>query len=156
MTDNPIVARLWAQCDILRDDGINYSDYVTELVLLLFLKMEHELKEEDGLLPEDARWGRLLGLDGMELRDTYQDMLLRLSRSKEKRIAAIYADAQSRIREPRHLKASPTWMAFSGSTRVAMDWATCTRACWRRTLPKPRVAPASTSPPVRSLKPSST
>lgn len=105
MTDNPIVARLWAQCDILRDDGINYSDYVTELVLLLFLKMEHELKEEDGLLPEDARWGRLLGLDGMELRDTYQDMLLRLSRIKEKRIAAIYADAQSRIREPRHLKA---------------------------------------------------
>ena len=105
MTDNPIVARLWAQCDILRDDGINYSDYVTELVLLLFLKMEHELKEEDGLLPEGARWGRLLGLDGMELRDTYQDMLLRLSRSKEKRIAAIYADAQSRIREPRHLKA---------------------------------------------------
>ena len=105
MTDNPIVARLWAQCDILRDDGINYSDYVTELVLLLFLKMEHELKEEDGLLPEDARWGRLVGLDGMELRDTYQDMLLRLSRSKEKRIAAIYADAQSRIREPRHLKA---------------------------------------------------
>ncbi|MFC2522314.1 MAG: N-6 DNA methylase [Lautropia mirabilis] len=105
MTDNPIVARLWAQCDILRDDGINYSDYVTELVLLLFLKMEHELKEEDALLPADARWERLLKLDGAELRDTYREMLLRLSRSKEKRIAAIYADAQSRIKEPRHLKA---------------------------------------------------
>ena len=109
MTDNPIVATLWAQCDILRDDGINYSDYVTELVLLLFLKMEHETKraqeKEDTLLPADARWDRLLKLDGAELRDTYREMLLRLSRSKEKRIAAIYADAQSRIKEPRHLKA---------------------------------------------------
>ena len=105
MTDNPIVAKLWAQCDILRDDGINYSDYVTELVLLLFLKMDHEREEEDVLLPEDARWNRLLKLDGAELRDTYREMLLRLSRSKEKRIAAIYADAQSRIKEPRHLKA---------------------------------------------------
>ena len=63
MTDNPIVAKLWAQCDILRDDGINYSDYVTELVLLLFLKMDHEREEEDVLLPEDARWNRLLKLD---------------------------------------------------------------------------------------------
>ena len=107
MTDNPIVARLWAQCDILRDDGINYSDYVTELVLLLFLKMEQERVRggEEALLPEDARWDRLLKLDGAELRDTYREMLLRLSRSKEKRIAAIYADAQSRIKEPRHLKA---------------------------------------------------
>ena len=105
MTDNPIVAKLWAQCDILRDDGINYSDYVTELVLLLFLKMDHEREEEEVLLPEDARWNRLLKLDGAELRDTYREMLLRLSRSKEKRIAAIYADAQSRIKEPRHLKA---------------------------------------------------
>ena len=107
MTDNPIVAKLWAQCDILRDDGINYSDYVTELVLLLFLKMEQERVRggEEALLPEDARWDRLLKLDGAELRDTYREMLLRLSRSKEKRIAAIYADAQSRIKEPRHLKA---------------------------------------------------
>lgn len=107
MTDNPIVARLWAQCDILRDDGINYSDYVTELVLLLFLKMEQERVRggEEALLPEDARWDLLLKLDGAELRDTYREMLLRLSRSKEKRIAAIYADAQSRIKEPRHLKA---------------------------------------------------
>jgi hypothetical protein len=48
----------------LRDDGINYSDYVTELVLLLFIKMVHE------------------------------DPL----------ISAIYADAQTRLREPRHLE----------------------------------------------------
>jgi len=35
-------------CDVLRDDGINYSDYFTELVLLLFIKMEHEVREIQG------------------------------------------------------------------------------------------------------------
>ena len=43
---NDIVQKLWNLCDVLRDDGINYSDYVTELVLLLFIKMEHENTEQ--------------------------------------------------------------------------------------------------------------
>ena len=42
MTHSDIVQKLWNLCDVLRDDGINYSDYVTELVLLLFIKMEYE------------------------------------------------------------------------------------------------------------------
>ena len=45
MTDNTIVQKLWNLCDVLRDDAINYSDYVTELVLLLFPKMVHEQTE---------------------------------------------------------------------------------------------------------------
>ena len=39
MSQHDIVQKLWNLCDILRDDGINYSDYVTEVVLLLFIKM---------------------------------------------------------------------------------------------------------------------
>ena len=42
MTHNDIVQKLWNLCDVLRDDGINYSDYVSELVQLLFIKMVHE------------------------------------------------------------------------------------------------------------------
>ena len=42
MSNNEIVQKLWNLCDVLRDDGINYSDYVTELVLLLFIKMDYE------------------------------------------------------------------------------------------------------------------
>ncbi|MGZ8172627.1 MULTISPECIES: type I restriction-modification system subunit M N-terminal domain-containing protein [Methylobacter] len=42
MSNHEIVQKLWNLCDVLRDDGINYSDYVTELVLLLFIKMEFE------------------------------------------------------------------------------------------------------------------
>ena len=117
MTNNNIVQKLWNLCDVLRDDGINYSDYVTELVLLLFLKMVHE-KTEAGLfnrhpLPEGCRWSDINDKDGITLLNDYKRILLSLSTGKDangnsihedKLIQAIYADAQTRLREPRHLK----------------------------------------------------
>lgn len=108
MTHSDIVPKLWALCDILRDDGINYSDYVTELVLLLFIKMEDERgKDNDkyrSILPVEARWPQLCALSGINLLNGYRRMLQDLSESRDARIAAIYADAQTRIREPRHLE----------------------------------------------------
>lgn len=41
-TTTDIVAKLWGLCNVLRDGGITYHQYVTELTLLLFLKMEDE------------------------------------------------------------------------------------------------------------------
>lgn len=117
MSNNDIVQKLWNLCDVLRDDGINYSDYVTELVLLLFIKMVHE-NSEAGLLnkhtlPTGCRWTDLSDKDGLNLLDDYKRMLLTLSTGKDSEgntlhadplILAIYADAQTRLREPRHLK----------------------------------------------------
>lgn len=108
MTHNDIVQKLWNLCDVLRDDGINYSDYVTELVLLLFIKMEHESTEQGLLikhkLPDGCRWNNLNSLSGLNLLNHYKQVLLDLSQSKDSLIAAIYADAQTRLREPRHLE----------------------------------------------------
>lgn len=108
MTNNDIVQKLWNLCDVLRDDGINYSDYVTELVLLLFIKMEHE-NTENGILskhalPEFARWKKLSSLSGINLLNHYRETLLELSKNTDPLISAIYADAQTRLREPRHLE----------------------------------------------------
>ncbi|MHA6823973.1 N-6 DNA methylase [Ralstonia pseudosolanacearum] len=108
MSNNDIVQKLWGLCDVLRDDGINYSDYVTELVLLLFIKMEHE-NAQSGLLaehklPEYARWPMLAGMSGLPLLTTYKSILLQLNQSSAPLIAAIYADAQTRLKEPRHLE----------------------------------------------------
>ncbi|WP_370292361.1 N-6 DNA methylase [Thalassolituus sp.] len=127
MTNNDIVQKLWNLCDVLRDDGINYSDYVTELVLLLFIKMVHENTEAGVLkkhpLPEGCRWTDLSGKSGINLLDDYKRILLALSTGKvtvpdltdpsktveitiheDPLISAIYADAQTRLREPRHLE----------------------------------------------------
>lgn len=108
MTDNTIVQKLWNLCDVLRDDGINYSDYVTELVLLLFPKMVHEVTEAGGdekhPLPKGYRWTDLNKKSGTELLNFYKQMLLDLSKNNDTLIAAIYTDAQTRLREPRHLE----------------------------------------------------
>jgi len=108
MTTQDIVQKLWNLCDILRDDGINYSDYVTELVLLLFIKMEHENKESGLLqthkLPEYARWREFTSRSGLNLLNHYKSSLLNLSQSTDPLIAAIYADAQTSLKEPRHLE----------------------------------------------------
>jgi type I restriction enzyme M protein len=117
MTHNDIVQKLWNLCDILRDDGINYSDYVTELVLLLFIKMVHENTEagilEKHPLPKGCRWTDLNHKSGINLLNDYKRILLELSTGKDATgktvhndalISAIYADAQTRLREPRHLE----------------------------------------------------
>lgn len=127
MTNNDIVQKLWNLCDVLRDDGINYSDYVTELVLLLFIKMVHENTEAGTLkkhpLPEGCRWTDLNGKSGINLLNDYKVILFALSSGKrievdpknpdqskevivheDPLISAIYADAQTRLREPRHLE----------------------------------------------------
>lgn len=104
MTTSDIVQKLWNLCDVLRDDGINYSDYVTELVLLLFIKMEHENLEsgviQQPLLPDYARWMQLRDLSGINLLNTYRRTLQQLSESTNPRIAAIYANAQTSLSEP--------------------------------------------------------
>jgi len=108
MTNNDIVQKLWNLCDVLRDDGINYSDYVTELVLLLFIKMERENTEQGLLskhkLPDGCRWNDLKDKSGLNLLNDYKLILLNLSKSTDSLIAAIYTDAQTRLREPRHLE----------------------------------------------------
>lgn len=108
MTHSDIVQKLWNLCDILKDDDINYSDYVTELVLLLFSKMEYEQVQNNASfahkMPEGARWSDLADKSGMTLLNHYRQMLLDLGKSSDPLIAAIYADAQTSIREPRHLE----------------------------------------------------
>jgi type I restriction enzyme M protein len=37
-----LVQKLWNYCNILRDDGLSYDDYVEHLTYLLFLKMADE------------------------------------------------------------------------------------------------------------------
>ncbi len=54
MTTQEIVSKLWNLCNVLRDDGITYHQYVTELTYILFLKMAKETGAESqipGCLP---------------------------------------------------------------------------------------------------------
>ncbi|MEO0758547.1 MAG: N-6 DNA methylase [Cyanobacteria bacterium J06648_16] len=99
-----IVQKLWSLCHVLRDDGITYLQYVTELTYLLFLKMMQETDQE-AILPEGKRWGDLVALDGIDQLEFYRDLLRDLGRDGvNRRVQAIFANAQTALKQPRIIK----------------------------------------------------
>lgn len=103
MTNNEIVAKLWNLCNVLRDDGITYQDYVTELTYILFLKMAKETGAEKNI-PEEYRWDNLSSKDGIELKKFYATLLQELGEKGSGKIQHIYSGASSKIDEPANLK----------------------------------------------------
>lgn len=103
MTTHDIVQKLWNLCNVLRDDGITYHQYVTELTYILFLKMAKETGAEKNI-PEKYRWDELTKRDGVELKKFYNELLQKLGDEGTGRIKEIYAGASSNIDEPANLK----------------------------------------------------
>ena len=103
MTTQEIVAKLWNLCNVLRDDGITYHQYVTELTYILFLKMAKETGSEDQI-PEEYRWDKLTGKSGLELKKFYKDLLRRLGEDGTGRVREIYQGASTNIDEPKNLE----------------------------------------------------
>ncbi len=102
MNTQEIVSKLWNLCNVLRDDGITYHQYVTELTYILFLKMSKERGVEE-VIPEEYRWDKLAEKDGIELKNFYRRLLLDLGTKGEGRIKEIYTNANSNIEEPKNL-----------------------------------------------------
>lgn len=108
-----IVQKLWNLCHVLRDDGITYHQYVTELTYLLFLKMAQEtgMEEADSgdkvFIPEEFRWKTLTKIkDNVELLDHYRRLLVDIAGKESgasSRVKAIYANAATNIRQPKNL-----------------------------------------------------
>ena len=71
-----IVQKLWNYCNILRDDGLSYGDYVEQLTYLLFLKMAHEQTlppfNRPAIVSEDYNWASLLDVEGDALEIHYR------------------------------------------------------------------------------------
>ena len=91
MNTQEIVNKLWNLCNVLRDDGITYHQYVTELTYILFLKMAKETGAEENI-PEGYRWDDLTSKSGLELRKFYKDLLTHLGEDCDGRIREIYND----------------------------------------------------------------
>src|SRR6476660_6970788 len=102
-TTQDIVAKLWNLCHVLRDDGITYHQYVTELTYLLFLKMAKETGTESQI-PVGYRWSDLEVKDGTELMQHYRELLVHLGTHGSKPVQDIYANASTALRQPRNLR----------------------------------------------------
>src|SRR6266850_3263893 len=102
-----IVAKLWNLCNVLKDDGVTYHQYVTELTYLLFLKMAKETGAEDEI-PAGHRWDDLEARPGLDRLEAYKQTLSHLGRYGSRLVQEIFANASSFIKKPATL-----------STRVA-------------------------------------
>ena len=100
MNEMDVVAKLWGFCDVLRDDGIGYGDYIEQLTYLLFLKMA---KERGVSIPEGYDWDSLRKRSGTELTRHYVEVLNRLANARG-RLGDIFAGSLSKFREPVNLK----------------------------------------------------
>jgi type I restriction enzyme M protein len=107
MTSNAIVQKLWNYCNILRDDGLSYQDYIEQLTFLLFLKMADERQklfpDRAILIPRALDWNSLERLDGDDLDQHYRHILVELGK-KPGMLGTIFRKAQNRIQDPAKLK----------------------------------------------------
>ncbi|WGV60094.1 N-6 DNA methylase [Brevibacillus brevis] len=103
MNTQEIVQKLWNLCNVLRDDGITYHQYVTELTYILFLKMMKETEQEMNI-PVEYRWDQLVEKDGVELMRFYRQLLLDLGTKGNPKVRQIYANASTNITAPANLK----------------------------------------------------
>jgi len=120
-----IVDKLWNYCNILRDDGLSYGDYVEQLTYLLFLKMAHEQHQfgVDRIVPEGYDWPSLLELKGEALEAHYIAILNELGRGEDM-LGVVFRKAQNRIQDPAKLErlikdliGSEQWMTLDADVK---------------------------------------
>jgi hypothetical protein len=88
---NRIVNKLWSYCNVLRDDGLSYGDYLEQLTYLLFLKMADEQTKapwkRPSPVPEGYDWPSLNSRDGVALEQHYRLLLEHLGKQPHARAA---------------------------------------------------------------------
>lgn len=127
-TETSLTKKVWTLATTLAGQGIGFTDYITQLTYLLFLKMDYENAEmfgEDSAIPEGYRWSDLIELDGLDLIAQYESTLKKLS-EEENLIGTIFVKAQNKIDKPVYLKKVITmineeqWLVMDGDVKGAI------------------------------------
>jgi type I restriction enzyme M protein len=130
MTDQSdrIVKKLWSYCQVLRDDGLSYQDYLEQLTFLLFLKLADErerLTGHDQPIPKGYRWADLANpkMEGVKLEQHYRDTLKKLG-EQGGMLGLIFRKAQNKIQDPAKLRrlvvdliGNEDWSAMSADVK---------------------------------------
>jgi type I restriction enzyme M protein len=102
-----IVQRVWNYCNVLRDDGVSYGDYVEQLTYLLFLKMADEQTKppfnKKSIIPKEFDWISLVKKDGDSLETQYKHILENLGKGKGM-LGVIFRKSQNKIQDPAKLR----------------------------------------------------
>ena len=131
-TSSSVGQKLWNYCNVLRDAGLSYGDYLEQLTYLIFLKMMDERSQppftrlsdyQPAPVPEGYDWPSLMARDGVELELHYRDTLETLG-SLPGTLGVIFGKAQNKIQEPamltrlvKDLINSENWMGLSADVK---------------------------------------
>ncbi|NUQ78164.1 MAG: SAM-dependent DNA methyltransferase [Polyangiaceae bacterium] len=127
-TSNRIVQKLWSYCNVLRDDGLSYQDYLEQLTTLLFIKMADEreqMKQREQPIPKGYRWANLANpqMEGVKLEDHYRKTLAKLGEASGM-LGVIFRKAQNKIQDPAKLRqliveliGKEDWLAMSADVK---------------------------------------
>ena len=127
-TEQALTKKVWNLATTLAGAGVAYTDYITQLTYLLFLKMDaenEELFEEGSSIPEGYRWRNLIELDGLDLTEQYEKTLKILS-EQDNLIGTIFTKAQNEIDKPVYLKKvismidEELWLVMDGDVKGAI------------------------------------
>jgi type I restriction enzyme M protein len=123
-----LVKKLWSYCNVLRDDGLSYQDYLEQLTFLLFLKMSDERVEllgGENPVPEGFRWADLSNpnMEGVKLEEHYRKTLRTLGQAGGM-LGLIFRKAQNKIQDPAKLRqliveliGKETWLTLSSDVK---------------------------------------
>ena len=127
-TEQALTKKVWNLATTLAGAGVAFTDYITQLTYLLFLKMDaenEELFEETSSIPEGYRWRNLIELDGLDLIEQYEKTLKILS-EQDNLIGTIFTKAQNEIDKPVYLKKvismidEEQWLVRDGDVKGAI------------------------------------
>lgn len=122
-----LVKKVWDIANVLASAGVGFTDYITQLTYILFLKMDDE-KESLGLgssIAEGYKWKELMELNGPDLVEKYEEILAELAKD-DGLIGTIFTKASNKISSPVHLKkviqmvAEENWYMMEGDFKGAI------------------------------------
>lgn len=122
-----LVKKVWDIANVLASAGVGFTDYITQLTYILFLKMDDE-KESLGLgssIAEGYKWKELMELNGPDLVEKYEEILSELAKD-DGLIGTIFTKASNKISSPVHLKkviqmvAEENWYMMEGDFKGAI------------------------------------
>lgn len=101
-----LVSKIWSYCNMLRDDGVSYGDYLEQLTYLLFLKMADEYSKPPHNrkieIPKGCSWEFLRKQQGADLEIHYMRILQQLSQQTGM-LGKIFVKSQNKIQDPAKL-----------------------------------------------------
>ena len=125
--ESALIKKVKDIANVMASAGVGFTDYITQLTYILFLKMDAE-KEELGLgsfIPDGYKWKDIVDLSGDDLLEKYEEILKDLS-DEEGLIGTIFTKATNKINRPVMLKEvfkmvdSENWYMMEGDLKGAI------------------------------------